>query len=76
MYSARIKEFEVNFKFSIEEEVHHRGYRKNLIINRQILFKDYDSEYIAYDVYVVEEDGLRSVESVPEFWLEKGHRVE
>ena len=66
----------MNFKFDIVEEVYHRGYRKNCIINRQIFLKDYDSEYVAYDIYVVELDGLRSIENVPEFWLEKGHRIE
>ena len=63
------------FKFKIGQKVHHKGYCKNMVVRAKIIYEDCDVRAPYYDLYFVDLEG-KTIDMVPEFWLEDGHRVE
>jgi len=64
------------FKFKIGEEVKHTGYRKNLVVTSRMEYEDFNSIGHYYDCLIMDQENLREIERVPEYWLELGHRIE
>jgi len=65
----------MNFKFKVGDEVHHKGWKVNALVSCLRYTEDHEESFTSYDMFVVGEK-LETINNVPEFWLEEGHRIE
>lgn len=64
------------FKYKIGEEIHHRGFKKNLVVKARIEYEDFCSKELYYDCLVSHIEDCKMLDMVPEYWLDPGHRPE